>query len=138
MITFYKATGITIVDWRGKLWLRWSDAVKEAGYPPNKKAGPYDEELLIDKFIGLMRELGHFPLSTELRRRDIIIEPSQAIWRFERGGGVRDNRQNGSPCTVRVTKGMTISWSCVHQSSKARGSLPTARCKRTRPAMSVW
>ena len=66
MITFYKATGITIADWRGKLWLRWSDAVKEAGYPPNKKSGPYDEEMLIEKFIGLMRELGHFPLSTEL------------------------------------------------------------------------
>ena len=47
MIRFYKATGITIADWRGKMWLRWSDAVKEAGLPPNKKAGPYDEQFLI-------------------------------------------------------------------------------------------
>jgi hypothetical protein len=69
MITFYKATGIKIPEWRGKLWLRWSDAVKEAGYPPNKKSGPYDEGLLIDKFIGLIRELGHFPLSTELEKK---------------------------------------------------------------------
>ncbi len=68
MITFYRATGIRIGDWRGKLWLRWSDAVTEAGLPPNKKAGPYDEEFLIDTFIGLMRELGHFPTSTELNR----------------------------------------------------------------------
>jgi uncharacterized protein YjhX (UPF0386 family) len=69
MIRFYQATGIKIADWRGKLWLRWSDAVKEAGLPPNKKTGPYDEEFLIDKFIGLMRELGHFPLSTELEQK---------------------------------------------------------------------
>ena len=69
MIRFYKATGIKIADWRGKLWLRWSDALKEAGLPPNKKAGPYDEEFLIDKFIGLMRELGHFPISTELEKK---------------------------------------------------------------------
>ena len=69
MIGFYKATGIKIADWRGKLWLRWSDAVKEAGLSPNKKSGPYDEEMLIEKFIGLMRELGHFPLSTELEKK---------------------------------------------------------------------
>jgi hypothetical protein len=69
MIRFYKTTGIKIADWRGKLWLRWSDALKDAGLPPNKKTGPYDEEFLIDKFIGLMRELGHFPLSTELEKK---------------------------------------------------------------------
>jgi hypothetical protein len=69
MISFYRATGIKISDWRGKLWLRWSDAVKEAGLPPNKKCSPYEEAFLIDKFIGLMRELGHFPLSTELEKK---------------------------------------------------------------------
>jgi hypothetical protein len=36
MTRFYQATGIKIADWRGKLWLRWSDAVKEAGLPPQK------------------------------------------------------------------------------------------------------
>jgi hypothetical protein len=66
---FSHATGITIADWRGKLWLRWSDAVKEAGLPPNTMQGPYDEALLVDNFIGLMRELGHFPISTELAKK---------------------------------------------------------------------
>jgi hypothetical protein len=68
MLRFYQATGIKIADWRGKLWLRWSDAQREAGFAPNKKQGPYDEEYLIEKFIGLMRELGHFPISTELEK----------------------------------------------------------------------
>ena len=69
MARFYQATGIKVAAWRGKLWLRWSDAVTEAGLPPNNMAGPYGEELLVGKFIGLMRELGHFPLSTELEMK---------------------------------------------------------------------
>ena len=69
MIRFHQATGIKIADWRGKLWLRWNEALQEAGFPPNKKQGPYDEALLIDNFIGLMRELGHFPISTELAKK---------------------------------------------------------------------
>ena len=68
-LNFSKATGIKIADWRGKLWLRWNDALQEAGYPPNNKQGPYDEEFLIEKFIGLMRELAHFPISTELEKK---------------------------------------------------------------------
>jgi hypothetical protein len=68
-INFSKATGITIAAWRGKLWLRWNEALEEAGFSPNKKQGPYEEEWLIDKFIGLMRELGHVPISTELEKK---------------------------------------------------------------------
>jgi hypothetical protein len=91
MIRFYKATGIKIADWRGKLWLRWSDALKEAGLPPNKKTGPYDEELLIDKFIGLMRELGHFPLSTELEKKGYHNQtfPSHVVFRARWGSKVQ-------------------------------------------------
>jgi hypothetical protein len=65
-INFSKATGININAWRGKYWPRWNDAVKEAGLTPNKMNVAYDEKLLLHKFIALMRELGHFPLSTEL------------------------------------------------------------------------
>jgi hypothetical protein len=68
-INFYKATGIKISDWRGKLWLRWSDVLRAAGFEPNKKLHAYPEKFLIDSFISLMRELGHFPLSTELQQK---------------------------------------------------------------------
>jgi hypothetical protein len=33
-INFSKATGIKISDWRGKLWLRWSDVQAAAGFEP--------------------------------------------------------------------------------------------------------
>src|SRR3954451_20838689 len=68
-INFSKATGIKISDWRGKLWLRWSDVLRAAGFEPNKKALAYPEKFLIDSFITLMRELGHFPIATELQQK---------------------------------------------------------------------
>jgi hypothetical protein len=68
-INFSKATGIKISDWRGKLWLRWSDAQRAAGFEPNKKAHAYPEKFLLDSFIALMRELGHFPIATELQQK---------------------------------------------------------------------
>jgi hypothetical protein len=69
MIRFYQATGIKISDWRGKLWLRWSDVLRAAGFEPNKMAHAYPEKFLIDSFIALMREIGHFPTATELQQK---------------------------------------------------------------------
>jgi len=64
---FRKATGINETDWRGKLWVRWGDALREAGFEPNKLQAAYAEDLKIGRFIDLMRELGHFPVNAELR-----------------------------------------------------------------------
>ena len=43
-ISFYRATSIKISDWRGKLWLRWSDVLRAAGFDPNKKLHAYPEK----------------------------------------------------------------------------------------------
>jgi len=70
---FYADTGIKESDWSGKYWARWGDAVREAGFEPNKMQGAYDKQIVVEKFIGLMRELGHFPVRNEMRlkaRRD--------------------------------------------------------------------
>lgn len=64
---FFQETGIKSADWFGKYWARWSDAVQEAGFTPNKLQEPYNEEMLIEKYIGLIRELGHIPVKGELR-----------------------------------------------------------------------
>lgn len=64
---FATETGITPAEWRGKYWVRWSDAVKESGLRSNSRDVAYSEEYLITRLLGLTRELGHVPLDAELR-----------------------------------------------------------------------
>ena len=66
---FTQETGIKDSDWRGKIWPRWGDALQEAGFQPNKLQIAYNDELLIEKIIGLARELGHFPVATEIKMK---------------------------------------------------------------------
>lgn len=65
-IRFTKETGIKPYEW-GKFWSRFSDAVDEAGFKPNKLQSGYPEESLIDKFISLARKLKKFPTDRELQ-----------------------------------------------------------------------
>ena len=53
---FVKETGIKIRDWCPLLWLRWSDAIKEAGLVPNKFNTAIDNDAAIEKLIGFIRE----------------------------------------------------------------------------------
>jgi hypothetical protein len=64
---FLRETGIKTHDWIGKYWARWGDALREAGFAPNELQAAYDENMLIEKYIGFARELGHFPVDAELR-----------------------------------------------------------------------
>lgn len=77
-IRFEKVTGIKECDWLGKFWARWNDAVSEAGLTPNTMQKAYSEEQLLESFIGMIRELGHFPTQPEqrLRRRNDPNFPS--------------------------------------------------------------
>jgi hypothetical protein len=74
-LRFFRETGIKESDWKGKFWARWNDAVTEAGLEPNQKTSSYDEGLLIEKFISLMRELGRFPVVAEIRMK-VRSDPS--------------------------------------------------------------
>ena len=66
---FLTETGIKKSAWHGKYWVRWGDALREAGLTPNQLAEAYDEELLIAKLISLTRELGRFPVEGDLRMK---------------------------------------------------------------------
>lgn len=65
---FFLDTGIRVADWQ-KIWVRWGDAVREAGYAPNQKKERFPDDLLITKFIALTRELGHLAGFQELRMK---------------------------------------------------------------------
>ena len=68
-LKFLRMTGIKETDWSGKYWARWSDALKDAGFGPNQLQQPYDDSVLFDRFVGLVRELGRVPVVTEMRMK---------------------------------------------------------------------
>jgi hypothetical protein len=70
---FYAETGIKETDWSGKYWVRWRNALREAGYPPNQFQSAHSEELILEKLAAFISELGNFPVIAELklkRRQD--------------------------------------------------------------------
>ena len=82
---FAQVTGIREHDWKGKHWVRWGDALTEAGYQRNKFQVPFDEGQLLGALALLARELSHFPLDAELRikaRQDETFPGSKAFARL--------------------------------------------------------
>lgn len=66
---FESETGISDSSWYPKYWLRWSDAIREAGLQPNSYTSAFSTEFLLTKYIDLIRELGRFPIEGELIRK---------------------------------------------------------------------
>ncbi len=65
---FERETGIRETDWAGKYWIRWNDAVREAGMTPNERQGQiHSDEDLLKMLAGLTLDLGHYPIRYELR-----------------------------------------------------------------------
>jgi hypothetical protein len=64
---FATETGIKEYDWKGKLWARWNDAIREAGFVPNELTEAYDEGELLDKYARLALELGRLPAQADIR-----------------------------------------------------------------------
>ena len=63
---FEKETGIKPYDW-GKFWAKFGDAQREAGFDPNTLNAAYDLEFILEKYVDLIKELGRFPTSGDLR-----------------------------------------------------------------------
>jgi len=79
---FTQETGIKESDWAGKYWARWGDAVREAGYEPNEMQEAYDESHVLEKLAAYIREIGHFPVTRELKlkRRSDSEFPSSSVF----------------------------------------------------------
>lgn len=75
-------SGIGYHDWYGKHWARWGDAVREAGYAANELSTAYPDDALLEALVSLLRELGRWPTSAELRlkRRADQAFPSDKVF----------------------------------------------------------
>jgi hypothetical protein len=80
---FRSETGIQEYDWCGKYWIRWNEAIQEAGFSTNTFTVGYNEEFLLKQFIALIRELGRFPLKAEMRMKRLKDDsfPSEKTFR---------------------------------------------------------
>ena len=68
---FEKDTGVKETDWRGRFWVRWSDAVREAGFTPLPLNSKTDQTVLLSQLASFVRELGRFPTYAEIRMRKL-------------------------------------------------------------------
>jgi hypothetical protein len=84
---FEKETGIRYTDWYPHLWLRRGDALVEAGFAPRKLVTRIENNVLLEKYAGLVGELGRVPLSGELllKAQSDPTFPSEKV--FRRFGG---------------------------------------------------
>ena len=84
---FEKETGIKMSDWYPHHWLRWGDALVEAGYAANRFQTATSDDALIKSYIALARELQHLPVGGEIRRKAKADKsfPSHGV--FDRLGG---------------------------------------------------
>lgn len=64
---FTRDTGITDAKWRGVLWVRWSDALRDAGYAANAWQAAYPKDLLVGKLADFCRRLGKLPTRAEIK-----------------------------------------------------------------------
>jgi len=66
---FTKATGISTAKWRGIHWLRWSDALAEAGFAANAWNKKTETNDVVRQIAELTRELRRLPTRSEIRMR---------------------------------------------------------------------
>lgn len=85
-LRFLAETGIKESDWRGRHWARWNDALREAGYGPNKLQEGYEDVTLLKKLAGLVRELERVPVVSEMQLRSRRAPSFPNSKTFERFG----------------------------------------------------
>ena len=80
---FEEQTGIRYYDWYGQFWTRWGEAVREAGFVPNRMSKAYDDRFLLEKLVILTRNLGRIPTQGDLllAARNDSAFPSEKVFR---------------------------------------------------------
>ncbi len=65
--TFFNATGIKESDWSGKIWVKWSDAVREAGFEPQVMQSSIHIGEKIERLIEVIRHYRKWPTTAEIK-----------------------------------------------------------------------
>lgn len=90
---FFAETGIREANWAGRWWARWSDAVREAGLKPQVMNKSLSDDLVLDAALRIVRNLGRFPTTAEIRlacSNDATLPSHNTFRRFGGMGGLRE------------------------------------------------
>jgi hypothetical protein len=82
-LRFASETGIGCHDWQ-RHWLRWNDAVREAGLQANRKSEAYSNDFLLQKLVQLTRLLQRVPVrdgDLRLASNNDSTFPSHSVFR---------------------------------------------------------
>jgi hypothetical protein len=66
---FQKETRIKLHDWYGVYWIKWSDALHDAGFESNTFQKAYGVDFLMSFLIKLIEELNRFPTLADIRMK---------------------------------------------------------------------
>lgn len=64
---FEAETGILRREWMGKIWARWSDAIKEAGFEPNNLVERFDTNVVLLNIANCCLSLSRLPSANDLK-----------------------------------------------------------------------
>jgi len=84
---FERETGIKDSDWYPALWLRWGDALQEAGFTRNKMVQGFGDEVLLEQYALLAQRLSRLPLQGELIRESKTNPAFPSEKTYRRFGG---------------------------------------------------
>lgn len=87
--TFAAATRIKESAWKGKYWVRWTDAVREAGYDPNAMNQRIPDENILEQLAEFISKLAYFPVRDEINMH-ARTAPGFPVWQTikKRYGGM--------------------------------------------------
>jgi hypothetical protein len=87
---FIAETGFPDYFFQGRLWVTWSEAVREAGYEPNAFGlARLDEDHLLRQLAELTRKLGRFPSKAHIRMEGRVDPALSSATTFGKRFGTR-------------------------------------------------
>jgi hypothetical protein len=84
---FERETGIKESDWFPDLWLRWGDALQEAGFTRNIMQESFSDSYLAEQYARLAQRLSRLPLVGEMIRESKVNPAFPSEKAFRRFGG---------------------------------------------------
>lgn len=84
---FERESGVKKSEWYPQIWLRWSDALVEAGFAPNTFQERTNDQALLGSYADLAKELGRLPVEGEIRRKARSDPSFPSHTTFRRFGG---------------------------------------------------